>query len=234
MLTTTPSLAPAAVASLLPLVIETRLPVRGEITITRILGSHRREDVEPLASGPPDGSFGALLRACRHRTCLSQEQLAERAELSERTVRNLEAGRVRSPRNDTVRLLADALELTEPEREAWLAAARSANGRGTEPAIPGARGPAQLLPSDAPARPPLSARGLDIENDSRCRRSYTTEFMVRIVCELADQADTGRARPLSPGHPGCPLLVSIRLQDGGLAARDVVHRIAFDKLAPAG
>jgi len=170
---------------------------------------------------------------CRHRACLSQEQLAERAELSERTVRNLEAGRVRAPRNDTVSLLADAVELTEPEREAWLATARGADGRQTEPAIPGARGPAQL-PSDAPARPPLSARGFDIENDSRCRRSYTTEFMVRIVCELADRADIGRARPLSLGHPGCPLLVSIRLQDGGLAARDVVHRIAFDKLAPAG
>jgi hypothetical protein len=25
---------------------------------------------------PPPGSFGALLRACRHRVCLSQEQLA--------------------------------------------------------------------------------------------------------------------------------------------------------------
>src|SRR5215467_7076963 len=113
--------------------------------------------MEHLASGPPpDGSLGVLLQAFRHRACLSQEQLAERAELSERTVRNLEVGRVRSPRNDTVRLLAEALELTEPEREGWFAAARSANGRRTEPAIPGARGPAQL-PSDAPAWPPLSA-----------------------------------------------------------------------------
>ena len=80
--------------------------------------------MEQLASAPPpDGSFGALLRAFRHRAYLSQEQLAARAELSERTVRNLEAGRVRSPRNDTVRLLADALALTEPQRESWVAAA---------------------------------------------------------------------------------------------------------------
>jgi transcriptional regulator with XRE-family HTH domain len=64
---------------------------------------------------PPPGSFGALLRTRRRRACLSQEQLAARSELSERTVRNLEAGRVRSPRPDTVRLLAGALRLSGPE-----------------------------------------------------------------------------------------------------------------------
>jgi transcriptional regulator with XRE-family HTH domain len=83
---------------------------------------------QPVNVSPPPASFGALLRACRHRACLSQEQLAARAELSERTVRNLEAGRVRSPRKDTVRLLADALDLAEPERENWLAAARGQMG----------------------------------------------------------------------------------------------------------
>ena len=186
-----------------------------------------------MASAPPGGSFGALLRVCRHRACLSQEQLAERAELSERTVRNLEAGRVRAPRNDTVSLLADALELTEPEREAWLAAARGANGRPTECAIPGAGGPAQL-PSDAPARPPLTLSGFDIGSQSRCSGSYTTEFRVRVVCEFTDRAAPGQARPLPPGHPGCLFLVSICYQPDGLAAREVVHRITFDKLAPAG
>jgi len=186
-----------------------------------------------LASAPPGGSFGALLRECRHRACLSQEQLAERAELSERTVRNLEAGRVRAPRNDTVSLLADALELTEPEREAWLAAARGANGRPTDCAIPGAGGPAQL-PSDAPARPPLTLSGFDIGSQSRCSGSYTTEFRVRVVCEFTDRAAPGQARSLSPGHPGCLFLVGICYQPDGLAAREVVHRITFDKLAPAG
>jgi transcriptional regulator with XRE-family HTH domain len=101
--------------------------------------------MEQLASAPPpDGSFGALLQAFRHRAYLSQEQLAARAELSERTVRNLEAGRVRSPRTTTVRLLADALELAEPERKTWLAAAREANGQPAEPGPSGAGGPAQV------------------------------------------------------------------------------------------
>jgi len=70
-------------------------------------------------SPPPRGWFGALLRACRHRALLSQEQLAARAEVSERTVRDLEAGRVRSPRPDTMRLLSDALQLTGPQRAGW-------------------------------------------------------------------------------------------------------------------
>jgi transcriptional regulator with XRE-family HTH domain len=101
--------------------------------------------MEQLASAPPpDSSFGALLRAFRHRAYLSQEQLAARAELSERTVRDLEAGRVRSPRTTTVRLLADALELAEPEREGWLAAARGANGRSAEPGPPDAGGPVRV------------------------------------------------------------------------------------------
>ena len=93
--------------------------------------------MEHLVIAPPPGSFGALLRACRHRACLSQEQLAARAELSERTVRNLEVGQVRSPRFDTARLLADALQLGEPERESWFAAARgcespAGRARGTQ------------------------------------------------------------------------------------------------------
>ena len=99
---------------------------------------------QPASAPPPDGSFGALVRAFRHRAYLSQEQLAARAGLSERTVRNLEARRVRSPRSDTVRLLADALALTEPERQSWVAAAQGANRRQAQAGPPGAGAPAQL------------------------------------------------------------------------------------------
>jgi hypothetical protein len=50
--------------------------------------------MQQLVSAPPvQGSFGALLLARRCRVLLSQEQLAARAEVSERTVRDLEAGR---------------------------------------------------------------------------------------------------------------------------------------------
>ena len=52
------------------------------------------------------------MRARRARLGLTQEELAERAGLSERTLRNLEGGRIRRPYPDTIRRLADALELT--------------------------------------------------------------------------------------------------------------------------
>ena len=96
-----------------------------------------------VSDPPPPGSFGAFLRACRYRACLSQEQLAARAEPSERTVRNLEAGRLQSPRIDTMLLLADALQLREPERASWFAADRGyaspvGRARGTHDGRPGA------------------------------------------------------------------------------------------------
>jgi DNA-binding CsgD family transcriptional regulator/transcriptional regulator with XRE-family HTH domain len=114
--------------------------------------------MEQLASPPARGSFGALLLARRRTALLSQEQLAARAEVSERTVRDLEAGRVRSPRADTVRLLADALQLTGPERCSWFAAARRVSHQRAIPATPRAGGPARM-PDDAARQQPARALG---------------------------------------------------------------------------
>src|SRR5215468_9641939 len=117
-----------------------------------------------VSASPPRGSFGALLRARRHRAYLSQEQLAARAELSERTVRNLEAGRVRSPRTDTVRLLADALQLNEAERENWFEAARGvSHHQRAEPGVHGTGGPVRP-PNDAAAPRSLNACGVSTGN----------------------------------------------------------------------
>src|SRR5215510_13080901 len=121
-----------------------------------------------VSAAPPHGSFGAFLRARRQRALLSQEQLAARAALSERTVRDLETGRVRSPRPETARLLADALQLTGPERERWFAAAQEANH---QRAGPSAGGPAPP-PGDAPAQLPLTACGSGMGNKPRRRRSF--------------------------------------------------------------
>jgi transposase len=135
-------------------------------------------------SSPPD-SFGALLRARRHRAYLSQEQLAARAEVSERTVRNLEADRVRSPRTDTVRLLAEALQLSERERESWLEAARGVNRQWAVPAVPAAGGPARS-PNDPPAQPPLTVWGLGVVNNHLRQRSSTGTYKVVDLCQSAD------------------------------------------------
>jgi class 3 adenylate cyclase/DNA-binding XRE family transcriptional regulator len=56
--------------------------------------------------------FGALLRRYRVAAGLSQEALAERARLSVRGISDLERGLSRTPRRETVALLAEALGLT--------------------------------------------------------------------------------------------------------------------------
>src|SRR5215212_7051281 len=76
--------------------------------------------------GESQTSFSTLLRQFRSAAALSQEELAERAGLSRRGISDLERGASHAPRLETVRLLADGLELADAERTALLAAARPA------------------------------------------------------------------------------------------------------------
>lgn len=59
--------------------------------------------------------FGRRLRTLRLESGLSQQQLARTSTLSVRAIRDLENGRVRRPRADSVRLLAGALGLSAPQ-----------------------------------------------------------------------------------------------------------------------
>ena len=72
-------------------------------------------------------SFGGLLRQLRAEAQLTQEELAEAAQLSPRSISDLERGVNRTARKDTAELLAEALGLAEPLRTLFVAAAR---GRG--------------------------------------------------------------------------------------------------------
>ncbi len=72
----------------------------------------------------PALSFAGLLRQLRAEAALTQEELAEAAGLSPRSVSDLERGINRTARLDTTRLLADALGLAGPVRVAFVAAAR--------------------------------------------------------------------------------------------------------------
>jgi tetratricopeptide (TPR) repeat protein/transcriptional regulator with XRE-family HTH domain len=73
---------------------------------------------------PPALSFGGLLRRLRDDAGLTQEELAEAASLSPRSVSDLERGVNLTARHDTARLLAGALGLTGPQRALFEAAAR--------------------------------------------------------------------------------------------------------------
>ncbi|MFJ4184903.1 helix-turn-helix domain-containing protein [Kitasatospora sp. NPDC089509] len=72
----------------------------------------------------PVAGFGGLLKYQRERTGLTQQCLADHASLSVRAVRDMEAGRVQRPRQETVRLVADALGLRGRARSLFEAAAR--------------------------------------------------------------------------------------------------------------
>jgi transcriptional regulator with XRE-family HTH domain len=82
---------------------------------------------------PVTPRFGQLLRRLRLAAGLSQDELAERAGVSSRGVRALEAGHRASPRPETIRLLAEALDLDEMTRTELIAAARPEL---TDPATP--------------------------------------------------------------------------------------------------
>jgi transcriptional regulator with XRE-family HTH domain len=67
--------------------------------------------------------FGGVLRARRERLQMTQEELAHRAALAVRTIRNLEAGRIRRPRGHSVRQIADALLLDDDARTEFVSLA---------------------------------------------------------------------------------------------------------------
>ena len=78
--------------------------------------------------------FAGLLRQLRADAKLTQEELAEAAGLSPRSVSDLERGVTRTTHKDTALLLAGALGLEGPARELFVAAAapegsRFGNGR---------------------------------------------------------------------------------------------------------
>jgi transcriptional regulator with XRE-family HTH domain len=77
-----------------------------------------------LSARRPVAGFAALLRRLRAEARLTQEELAEAAGLSPRSISDLERGVSRTARKETARLLADALAIGGPARTAFVAAAR--------------------------------------------------------------------------------------------------------------
>jgi transcriptional regulator with XRE-family HTH domain len=76
----------------------------------------------------PALSFAGLLRQLRTGARLTQEELAEAAGVSPRSVSDLERGINRTARKDTALLLADALGLTGQVRVLFVAGASARGG----------------------------------------------------------------------------------------------------------
>src|SRR5579872_2194180 len=140
--------------------------------------------------------FAGLLRQLRAGARLTQEELAEAAGLSPRSVSDLERGINRTARKGTAGLLADALSLTGPVRAQFIAAARgrapaadvltAASGE----AAPGTA-PAGTEPADAgPAGPRAAAATRALPRDIGSFTGREAE-LGRLVAALADAVADG-------------------------------------------
>lgn len=100
-------------------------------------------------------AFGALLRRYRLAASLTQEALAERANVSVRAISDLERGAKQRPHRVTVQLLAGALRLSPGDRAAWEAA------RGQD--ADAAQGlPLEMQSWTAAVLPPFVGRGREL------------------------------------------------------------------------
>jgi predicted ATPase/DNA-binding XRE family transcriptional regulator len=98
-------------------------------------------------------AFGALLKHYRMAAGLTQEALAERANLSTRAISDLERGINRAPRYDTLNMLTSAMGLSAGRRASLFAAAR--------PALPGEH--AKAAPLHVLPLPPTALLGREQE-----------------------------------------------------------------------
>jgi predicted ATPase/DNA-binding XRE family transcriptional regulator len=129
-------------------------------------------------------SFGHLLRQVRSEASLSQEELAQRSGLSVRGISDLERGARSAPRLETVRMLADALEVGQEARAALLAAARPSVVRSTA----AGRAPPTLLSVPTPL-----TRLIGREAEVEALRTALRRDDVRFVT-LTGAGGTGKTR----------------------------------------
>ncbi|WP_328851101.1 helix-turn-helix domain-containing protein [Micromonospora globbae] len=152
-------------------------------------------------SSGPDGrtALPELLRGHRLAAGLTQAELATRAGVGVRTVRDLERGRSSRPQRTTVELLAGALGLAGAARSVFLAAARGASV--VEPHIPvlstgdgvGEGGPPVTLP------PPVELIGRD--RDVTALVDLLTDELGPRLVSLVGLAGVGKtALALAVGH----------------------------------
>jgi len=160
---------------------------------------------------------GELLRFHRRRAGLTQEQLAAVAGISARSVRGIESGRVRAPRQSTVHLLAEALRLTGADLDRFRAAAAGARPWSSLP-VPAPPGVGRLVP-----RPALTPVAVQV-GDGAARTGFYLHLRVPAV---------GREFRLGP----FPLTAAGSPAAGPTAVIEyavVVERPAAGSRAPAG
>ncbi|WP_410810786.1 AfsR/SARP family transcriptional regulator [Micromonospora sp. 067-2] len=172
--------------------------LRDDATLAGADRLHRR-----AAAGPPGGQvdprpprpqeldrppsagtdLGPMLRRYRLAARLTQQELADRSQLSVRTIRNLEAGRIQHPHGESVRLVGRGLGLADADRDRLTTAARGGDA-------PSAAGP---LPVDAVAMLPPGGLIGRIELVSRLVAGLTDTHSIITLCGLSGVGKTALA-----------------------------------------
>jgi transcriptional regulator with XRE-family HTH domain/tetratricopeptide (TPR) repeat protein len=130
-------------------------------------------------------TFGELLKRYRAAIHLTQDELAERARLSAKAISALERGERQAPRRETVALLAEALQLTESEREQFIAAARQHS--------------ASLVSGTPAAHPALWPPLVGREQEQAAMQRHLTETQAPLLL-LAGEPGIGKTRLLQETH----------------------------------
>lgn len=149
---------------------------------------------------PPVVTLAALLRQLRSEAGLTQEELAEAARMSPRSISDLEPGIARTARKKTAQLLADALHLTDPVRAQFEAVARGRPISGRARAG-GAAAPRMLLSVLAPGSVLSAPRQLPTGVRCFSGRAAELQALTKLMRETADVAGTVMIAAIG-GTPG--------------------------------
>ncbi|EEP72588.1 XRE family transcriptional regulator [Micromonospora sp. ATCC 39149] len=181
--------------------------------------------------GRPPGTDGRtglsdLLRTHRHAAGLTQAELASRAGVGVRTVRDLERGRSARPQRTTVDLLAGALGLAGPARAAFVAVAR-----GTAPADP-ARAAAE--PPSPTAPPPGSPQPVGAGPPPTTHPGGTPIALPPPVELIGRERDVAELVELLTADHGQPVVSLVGLAGVGKTALALAVAHAVAARAPGG
>jgi tetratricopeptide (TPR) repeat protein/transcriptional regulator with XRE-family HTH domain len=198
-------------------------------------------------SDQASADFGRLLRRLRIDAGLSQEELAEAATVSARSVSDLERGISRTARPHTARLLAAALGLAGPEQAGFLATARgqahheagshaaTKTGGSAWPVRESAPGEHRALPRDISA---FTGRADELERTVRAVTDLSVRNHVIRICAIGGMAGIGKttlavhaAHLLAPQFPDGQIFVPLHGHTPGQRAVDPSDALATLLLA---